>query len=258
MANNYKLIIVLSFCFFCLQASAQERIETDRPDQTESPFLVPKNYFQFEFGFNMEKDQLNGLKTTTYVIPTSLLKYGINENVELRLELQSQNSRSTFNNIKTSASALQPVELGFKAKLWEEKGIIPKTSFILHTTLPKLSSKEFKSLSAAPNFRFTLQNTLSDNWGLGYNLGMEWDGENTTPAYIYTFAPGFSINEKWAGYFEVYGALKKEETPEHAIDGGLYYFPNNNIKLDISGGYGLTKTATDFYVALGISFRFKG
>ncbi len=101
-----------------------------------------------------------------------------------------------------------------------------------------------------------MQNTLSDNWAVGYNSGMEWDGESTIPTYTYTFAPGFTINEKWAGYFEVFGFINKEKTPQHSVDGGLYYFPSNNVKFDFSAGFGLTKNAPDFYVAVGGSIRF--
>jgi len=233
------------------------KIETDRPDQTESPFIVPKNYFQFEFGLNMENDRIERINTTTFVLPTGLLKYGINENVEFRLEFQSFTSRRRNDLIKKSSLALEPVEVGFKASLWEEKGVLPKTSVILHTTVPKFSSRQYSHLSAAPNFRFLMQNTLSDNWAAGYNLGMEWDGESTVPTYTYTFAPGFTIDEKWAGYFEVFGFINNEKTPQHSIDGGLYYFPDNNTKFDISAGFGLTKNAPDFYVALGYSVRFR-
>jgi hypothetical protein len=34
---------------------AQEQIETDRPDQTESPATVPHRYLQAETGFMYEK-----------------------------------------------------------------------------------------------------------------------------------------------------------------------------------------------------------
>ncbi|PPZ92594.1 hypothetical protein C3729_00845 [Cloacibacterium normanense] len=34
---------------------AQETIQLDRPDQTESVYVVPKNYLQTEMGFMFEK-----------------------------------------------------------------------------------------------------------------------------------------------------------------------------------------------------------
>lgn len=252
-----KCILLLLINFACLYTKAQEKIETDRPDQTESAFIVPKDYFQFEFGFNREQDKQQGISTVNYIHPTSLLKYGINENAELRLEFQPFTFREKTNNTKTSGTLLTPVEVGLKLKLLEERSIIPKTSLIIHTTVPPFSSKRYHYLDPAANFRFAMQNTLSEKWALGYNAGMEWDGETSVPTYIYTFAPGFEINDKWSGYFEVFGFIKKDEAPQHSIDGGLYYFPSNNVKLDVSAGFGLTKEAPDFYVALGLSFRFK-
>jgi len=71
---------------------AQERIETDRPDQTETPFNVPKKYFQAEFGFNKEN-----LTDYNYnlIHPTALLKYGLSNRIELRVE--PTYGQNTFN-----------------------------------------------------------------------------------------------------------------------------------------------------------------
>jgi hypothetical protein len=257
MPASKKCILLVLINLIWFHAIAQEKIETDRPDQTESAFTVPKDYFQFEFGFNRENDKQEGISTVNYIHPTSLLKYGINENAEFRVEFQPYTFREKTNNSKTSGILLEPLEVGLKLKLLEEHAIIPKTSLIIHTTIPPFSSKRYHYLNPAPSFRFAMQNTLSEKWALGYNTGMEWDGETAAPTYIYTFAPGFTINDKWSGYFEVFGFIKKDEAPQHSIDGGLYYFPSNNVKLDVSAGFGLTKEAPDFYVALGVSFRFK-
>ncbi len=128
MHTIQELLSLLVSFFLCTSFIAQPpegKIETDRPDQTESPFIVPRNYFQFEFGLNMEKDKLQGVNTTTFVLPTGLLKYGIKENVEFRLEFQSFTSRRRNDLIKKTSLLLEPVELGFKARLWEEKGALP-------------------------------------------------------------------------------------------------------------------------------------
>ncbi len=53
-----------------------EKIETDRPDQTESPYTVPKKWFQSETGFNIENEK-DGSKT--FIHPTMLNKYGISK-----------------------------------------------------------------------------------------------------------------------------------------------------------------------------------
>ncbi len=60
-----------------------------------------------------------------------------------------------------------------------------RTSKKILTAIPKFSSRQYSDLSVSPNFRFLMQNTLSDNWAAGYNLGMEWDGQSTIPTYLY-------------------------------------------------------------------------
>ena len=92
---------------------------------------------------------------------------------------------------------LLPVQVGCKIALWDEKGLLPKTSLIFHVAPSKVGSKKFHTDKWAPNFRFSMQHSLSGNIGLGYNLGAEWDGFSNTPFWIYTIAPGFNLGKKW-------------------------------------------------------------
>jgi hypothetical protein len=107
------------------------------------------------------------------------------------------------------------------------------------------------------NFRFTMQHSFTETISLGYNLGMEWERFGSAPAYVYTFAPGFSIGEKWYAYVEAFGAVWKDEDPEHSFDGGIAYYVTDNFKLDVSAGFGINKKAPDNYFGVGASIRFK-
>lgn len=228
------------------------RMETDRPDQTESPFIVKLKNIQGEIGFNYESD--DGWRTLVH--PTLLLKYGAAKWFEFRLitEAISVESPLLIPDGTEINTGLLPVQFGGKVAFWEEKGWRPKTSLIFHFGIPRLAGKKFQYSKWAPNFRFTMQHTLSENSGLGYNLGAEWDGESGTPWWIYTLAPGFNIGKKWYAYIELYGAVKKGENSRHGADGGLAYYVNDNLKLDISGGFNITNSPN--YAALGCSFRF--
>lgn len=231
--------------------SAQDlpSIQTDRPDQTECPFIVPKNYLQFENGFYYQK---TNNASHEYVVPSTLTKFGVNDHFELRLitEFVIQNEDSD------KISGLVPVLVGFKARLMEEKGILPLTSFIGHLSLPKLTSKKLKTDYYTPEFRFTMQHTLSEKQTLSYNLGAEWDGISPEPTFIYTLTSGYSFSEKISGYIELYGFIPQIQKADHRFDAGLNYLLNPNHQLDISGGIGLSETSPDYFVALGYSFRF--
>lgn len=249
--------IILSLSLFCTAASCYaqvEKIDADRPDQTESAVTVPKKWFQFELGFSAQ--------TTTsleneFQHPTLLSKYGLGKRIELRLITTIQTN--TYFNIvdKVKETGLSPVEVGTKIALWEEKKFLPKTSLLFHVAIPGLASEKFKADKLAPNFRLSMQNTISKIIGIGYNLGAEWDGFSDGPGWVYTLSPGFNISEKWYGYVEVFGSISKNNKPEHSLDGGFAYCINRNFKVDLSSGFGISKEAPDWYIAIGASFRFK-
>lgn len=250
-----KLLIPLFFLiYFSKQALSQPvgRMETDRPDQTECPMIVKPHYIQTEIGFNFEKQ--DGLKTIVH--PTILWKYGACTRFEFRLITEIISTETPIlipagNEIQTG---LLPVQLGGKLSLWEEKGMLPKTSLIFHVAVPGLANKKFSYDLWAPNFRFTMQHSLTENIGLGYNLGAEWDGFSTKPYWIYTLAPGFNLGKNWYAYIEAYGAVKKGESPRHGIDGGIACYLSDDIKLDLSGGFNIRNSPV--YAAIGGSFRF--
>lgn len=243
-------IVTVLFCI-SLQIQAQElpAIQLDRPDQTECPFIVPRGYIQVENGFNVEHT-LTSL--TTYNYPSSLWKYGLNEHFEFRLITEVVDVRENGRNLL----GLNPITVGFKTNICQEKGIIPITSFIGHLTSSNWGTKNLHATYWAPSFRFLMQHTLSKKVSLAYNLGMEWDGESAAPTYLYTLTTGISLSDKWGGYVELFGFAPQEDRANHSFDFGFTYLLNNNFMFDISSGFGLTDNAPINYISLGGSFRF--
>ncbi|MEO6611773.1 MAG: transporter [Chitinophagaceae bacterium] len=250
MAKIRWLLVFLLAGSFCGNAQV-EKIDTDRPDQTESAVLVPRHYFQAEFGFNKEN---TGNRDYDLIYPAALLKYGM-KGFEFRLEATYKNNYIHLIPNPQKTTGFEPLVIGFKAALWEEKKLRPKTSLIAHLGIPVLGSPAFRPDHLFPSFRFTFQNSLAEHIAIGYNLGAEWDGYTGTPAWIYTLAPGFELGEKWYAYVEAFGFIRKNESPEHNLDAGLAYFINPDLKIDISGGVGISESAPKNYIAVGLSFR---
>lgn len=260
---KYKIIFLTGTLFFAVNAFAQiEKIDTDRPDQTESPFTVPKKWMQFESGFLKEvekgpNDPFYKLKSISFQHPSLLSKYGISKHFELRLITEFSTEKIMQNNrVIEKQSGISNLEFGGKLNFFDEKGLRPKVSLIAHYNFAGLRTLNKDSIDGF-NFRFTLQKTISKKVSLGLNLGMEYERFGNAPAYTYTFAPGFNLSEKWYAYIEAFGFIWKDEKPENSIDGGLAYFVNDNFKVDVSAGLGLSKFAPDYYFAVGSSFRFK-
>ena len=247
-----KIIVLVFLSVNVFHVNGQiEKIDTDRPDQTESAGIVPRNYFQAEVGFNRENGDSN-----SYVLvhPTVLLKYGFGR-IELRVEGVCHSDFARLVSESKRITGVDPIEIGFKYLVADEKKLMPKTSVIVHLGFPMVSSKVFRTDHVAPSFRLVTQKSFTDHFGIGTNLGMSWDGYSSKPTWLYTFSPGFSLGQKWYAYVEAFGFIQKDETPQHSVDGGVAYYLSNDVKVDVSAGLGLTEAAPKNYFALGFSFR---
>lgn len=227
-------------------------IETDRPDQTETASLVPKGYFQMENGFSIEDTEPGFI----YTHPSTLWKWGVSESFELRVLTEYINIQLDPN---PKVDGFLPVQVGLKSKLLDQKGFIPKTSFLGHITLPGVASKQFAQTYFAPSLRLAFLHNIGDQFSVSYNGGAEWDGETPRPDFIYSLSVGANIIGALGVYAELYGRTpqQREEDAELRADAGLTYLVSNDVLVDVSGGIGLTDNAPERYVAIGLSYRFK-
>jgi outer membrane receptor protein involved in Fe transport len=238
------LRILLLFCFpIGLYAQSVGRIETDRPDQTECPFIVKKGYFQAEMGFNQSPAET--------LFPTSLLKIGLTKRLELRYV-------SVLSKEKDQVTRFQTQAVGFKLALFEPSKWRPRTSVIVHYNWDHqnrdFSEKNLRGHSVGDAV-FTFQNDLSDRFGIGYNLGTEFHSNGSFEG-IYRVAPNMLIGKKGYAYVEVFGRFPESPDADHSYDAGFAYYVNEDVKVDLSAGQSFTRPE-DYYFALGISFRLR-
>ncbi|HQW02238.1 MAG TPA: transporter [Saprospiraceae bacterium] len=231
---------------------AMDPIRADRPDQTESSFLVPKGYFQVEMGFSITDTDPGFI----YAYPAGLWKYGLTDNFELRLITQYITIQKEPN---PNVNGFLPLAAGFKARLSEQKGVLPKMSFLGHLRLPGVVSEEFETTYLAPDLRLAFDHIISDVFSVGYIIGLVWDGEDPEPFVIYTLTTGLAISKRLGLFAEVYGATPQRSSEELELyaDAGLTYLIGNNFLLDVSASQGITDNAPLSYVSAGFSYRFK-
>lgn len=123
MSKNYfmriKLLLFLFFQTAIVTAQQIEPIQADRPDQTETPYLVPTGMLQVETGFSFQK---NDAFSNTNALPSTLWKYGLNDNFELRLIT----SFTSENNQNETISGINPILIGCKIKIVMKKDLFQK------------------------------------------------------------------------------------------------------------------------------------
>jgi hypothetical protein len=241
---------------------AQEDLITDRPDQTESANTVPRGSIQIETGFVYETNKDDNLDLTNVVNNTTLFRFGLLDNFELRLGLENYSSELKIKSLdlNTEQHGFSPLYTGFKIAIANEDDQGFDLALIGGLNLPLALRKETKEfVYTGADFRFALAHSINEQIGLGYNLGASWDGSSSFPVYFYSAVLGISLIEE-AGFFaEVYGEIadndKQSESNTAMADAGFTYLLMPNLQLDLSGGVGLNEEALDSFISFGVSLR---
>lgn len=272
--NALKNIVIVSAVFITVNIFSQkvDNISTDRPDQTETPDLLPDEFSQLELGFDYESRKHSFINNTNneviiknefYSLPSVLLRYGILNNMELRFGIDFSFSRKTDQikyadstyEFEKKSSGLSGYRFGTKIFIMDEKGPAPKTSLLLSINIPTNSNSSFQSKYISTEFRFAMSHTLSRRFSLSYNLGAEWNGDDANPTGLYTLSLGIGLIKNLSMFAESFGYVKKNSEPDFLIDGGFTYQPAKNFQFDFSGGTGLTENLPDFFLSAGFSVR---
>lgn len=254
-------ITFILFAFF-LVSNAQKKsnlspINTDRPDQTESPQLMPKGFFQVETGFVYSETENKVFQEKNTSFNATLLRYGLLENLELRLEFELSETKKSFKNGMSTItrSGMKPMFTGIKIGIIKEKGWIPEIGFLGGIQLTFVATEAYKTPGTGGDILLAFSHTLNEKWGFSYNIGSVWNGENPYVSYVYSGVLDYAFSQKLTGFVEVYGDFPEHSESGHSFDGGITYLLTENIQLDLAGGTGLT-SEKEFFIGVGISARF--
>lgn len=253
-------IALFSSTFFCFaqENNTIEPLVTDRPDQTEASSTVGKGTLQIETGGLYESFKNNNTKSENYTYNTTLVRYGILDNVELRLgwDFVEGITKVNGNKLDNITSGFSPLLLGLKVDISEEKNGMPEIALIGHVFPIFSASSDYRPETTGVDFRLSLSHTLSKKSSLGYNIGAEWGNDSPEAAAIYTIAYGYSISNKLGFYLELYGSLPENSSANHYWDAGFTYLASKDLQFDIYAGTSITK-GQDLLLGMGLSYRIR-
>ncbi len=243
---------------FAQETDAIGAIVTDRPDATEASSTVEKGTLQIETGGLYESFEENNIKSESFTYNTMLVRYGLLDNLELRLgwNFVEGVTKVNGNKLDNVASGFSPLLLGVKIDIAEENGCIPEIALIGHVFPIFSASADFRPETTAVDFRFSLSHTLSEKSSLGYNIGAQWGNDSPEAAVIYTIAYGYSLSDKFGFYAELYGDLPEDNSANHYWDAGFTYLASNDLQFDIYAGTSITE-GQDLLLGLGLSYRMR-
>jgi len=255
MKKTSLFLILLLYITTLTVSQTIDPISPDRPGFTNPPDIVLPHHFQIESGFNYQYDNSTGLQSKSYLMPTTLFRYGINQNFEIRLEIDIASQTYQTLSGESSLRGLAPIIIGTKYHIADQKKALPQTSFLFSLVLPYFGNEFFRPQYPAPGFSFLFENALNKKFILDYNAGLQWNGNDANPIASVNFSPAYNITKKLNVFAEIYSYFLKGQVPDYRADGGFAYLPANNIQLDISGGHGITSISPDYFISAGISIR---
>jgi hypothetical protein len=245
-------VLFLAFALAAIGGAAPsvaQDLQTDRPDVTEGATTMPAGRLQLESGVARESD--NG--DANQAFGQTLVRYGIVEGLELRVELGS------WQRLAGGASGWDGGSLGLKARLVDGGDGVPQTSLVLTAATP-LGDDEVAADAWQPDVKVAADWDLPGGFGLGANVG--WgrpveDGRRFDQA-TWSVSLGPPGGERLGTFLEYFGTTREAPggDPTHYLDGGLTWALGPDLQVDVYGGAGLVEAATDWFVGAGAAVRF--
>ena len=245
-------IFLLIISVVCRSQTVEENdFSADRPGMATPPSIVQAKLFQIETGFSFEKITGENIFQETTLYNTSLLRYGINKNSEIRVQ-------TDYARVKTDLSKItgfDPLSIGTKLLITEGKGALPQTSFLFNLTLPYIGNRNFRPDNIVPSAYLLFQNDITEKLNVCYNAGLEYDGETAIPSTFAAVCFGYGFTDKLGGFIENYDWFSNAASSQNYIDLGFTYMAGKNFQVDVSGNMSLRDLKNYFMINFGVSWR---
>ncbi len=231
-----------------------QSIATDRPTFSLGAGTIPKKRVQFETGYTFSFDDERP-NTTTHTFPETLIRIGLTDTFEMRLEWPTQ----TFINNGTKNNGLKDFALGFKTQVSQQQGWIPQFSIAGRLFIPT-GNKRLSSNHVDPELQTILSYVLNERFSLFGNVNVGGTGSQNKRFAQFSSSLGLGVNlgNSLSGFMEYFGfyPVQAGNRNLHSLQTGLVYQLTHHLQLDARIGTGLNRNADDLFTGAGLSWRF--
>lgn len=250
--NNSKLPFLLALVLLCGLCQAQEELPTlsaDRPGFTWGTEVMHHHKLSWENGIGYESET-NGPHTAT--LNTTIVRYGIFENVELRVG----SSFLMWNDglAEEPTFGMAPLTFGTKIKVYDGTDLLPSIGLLAEFQSPRLGSKDLLPSHLAPSLYLLFENDINDWFYLCYNVGEEWDGDSAVPTTFLSLCLGFSLTESLGTYVETVNYFHPEDGNQYLTEFGLTWMVSRRVQLDIAADLDFQNFGKYYAISGGVAW----
>ena len=251
--NIYKKSLVINRSFwtilgilFSAQVFGQSPIDTDRPTQSESAVVLPKNIFQVESGFGVSYSGETNQRIREISMPNVLMRLNLVKGFELRLIANHLQQYRPSNNQQRAGIA--DWQVGSKIQLFSspKAQMAFSTHLIFPTGSARLSNGQIGTLN-----RLLFAHPIGVKQSISYNIGYNNYGTGSGDL-IYTLSLAHQVNDKFIVFLEPYGDWQEFSNAEVSFNAGFLYRMKIHMQWDFSLGTGLNHTMN--FLSTGFSW----
>lgn len=258
------------FLFWPSPAELEGSLSTDRPGFADTTSVVPRGHVQLELGYTYTYDSEAGERLWDHAVAQTNLRIGLLDNLELRIlwggfsmtesEFVAESPRTGRRYETTDhEDGAYDMTLGLRTQLLENDGLVPDLTFLTNLSIP-VGTDSKSAGDVVPDVRLAYGWSLSEKIRL-YGVGILASGIHDSGRFAQASAStglSFALTDRVGAFVEYYGIYPggEDEDCAHNADGGFTILLNDDCQLDFSAGVGLNEQAPDYFVGMGISFRF--
>lgn len=251
--KTLKSILLITSTIICYSSFAQynETIVSDRPGQSNAANTLGKMVLQVQTGPQFGGERRDNCQSNTFMWP-AVIRFGIAEKVDLITVWGYESSKVEFFDQELTANGINTADLGLRFNIFEETAAAPALGFEAYYKT-KMRSEDYRPENTSAKFNLMASKSLTGILSISTNLGVDFDGDGGNSEGFYTLNLAMGVTDELSLFFENYGFFGDDFDSYFDFGGG--YLLNNNLQLDLYGGFGYNDDLFSFFVTGGVSYR---
>ena len=232
--------------FLTLTGRSQEKINTDRPDQSDGASVVSRGKVQLE----TELYYNSFWEGKPALISSTLLRFGIVNNIELRLLTEQGQERDRF--IAETTQGLYPLAVSAKVAIVKDLRMLPDISLVGYLHCPVTSGKE-NGRYWSPIITLVLEKEF-DRFTFTTNASIKQEAFEKKWIWQGGGEIKMELSDHFSAFAEYFAQYDKQEAPLHNVDSGILWYIQPKWMVHVAAGTNIFTSERNYFINTGLAF----